>query len=311
MSKSFISLGDLTLYEFHALMDLAQDIQKKPERFRKRLAERSLALLFARPAPQTRAAFELGIRQMSGTSVRLDMAELGEYPMDTVRDLLKYLETWTNGAALYSLPHTQVLDLAEISRIPLLNAGTDRVSPVQALTDIFTIRQSRRNLADSRLAFLGEGNPMCHSLMLAGAKAGITMAVATPPGFEPDPGIIQQAESDGRETGFRLILTHDPREAVTNADVVYTSSRQPKAWDRPDDKAKKALAAYQVTGSLMEQASPGALFMHPQPVSRGEEVTAEVVESPASAVFKQAENRLHIQKAIMVLYLVENYNDND
>ena len=311
MSKSFISIGDLTLYEFHALLDLAQDIQKKSERFRKRLSDRSLALLFARTAPQTQAAFELGIRQMSGTSVRVEMAEREPYPKDMIQDLLKNLENWVHGVALFSLPHAQVQDLAEISRIPILNAGTDRVSPVQALTDIFTLKQFRRSLADSRLAFIGRGGPVCHSLMLAGAKVGITMAVATPPGFEPDPGIIQQAETSGSETGFRLILTRDPREAVSNADVVYTSCWQPNASGKLDDKTKKALSAYQVTGSLLKQASPGALFMHPQPVFRGNEVTADVMGSPASAVFKQAENKLHIQKAIMVLYLVENYNYNE
>ncbi len=311
MSKSFISLGDLTLYEFHSLLDMAQDIQKKPERYRKRLSNRSLALLFSCKAPHIQAAFELGIRQMSGTSVRVAVSESLSSLKNMLQDLLKTLENWVQGVALFDLPHSYVHDLATNIRIPLLNAGSDLVSPVQALTDIFTIKQFRRNLAETRLAFIGRGGPVCHSLLLAGAKAGISMIVATPPGFEPDPGIVQQAKTNGSETGFQLILTQDPREAVLKADVVYTSSWHTKTTDIQDDKLEKAFSAYQVTGALLELTSPRALFMHPQPVFRGNEVTADVMESSASAVFKQAENKLHIQKAIMVLYLVENYNYND
>ncbi len=311
MLKSLISLGDLTLYEFHSLLDLAQDIQKKPERFRKRLSNRSLALLFSCRSPQAQAAFELGIRQMNGISVRMAMPESEPSSEDMLQDTLKNLENWFQGVALFSFPHSQVHDLAQISRIPILNAGTDRVSPVQALTDIFTIKQFRRNLAETRLAFIGRGGPVCHSLLLAGAKAGITMTVATPPDFEPEPGIVQQAETNGRETGFHLTQIQDPREAVLNADVVYTSCWQTETSGILDEKTKRAFSAYQVSGSLLKLASPRALFMHPQPVFRGHEVTADVMVSPASAVFKQAENKLHIQKAIMVLYLVENYNNND
>jgi ornithine carbamoyltransferase len=314
MAKHLVSIHGLTLYEFHALMDLAREVKHRPGRYRDRLAGKALALVFAFPQHLSRAAFELGMRQMGGTTVYLPLYDAAPSAGRTTLELGQNLERWVDGIVLLSPEHKQVVELAGESRIAVINAGSDLVSPCQALADLLFIKENLREPASTRLAYVGNGNSVCHSLMLAAAKAGVCMTVATPAGFDPDADIVRQAEADGRDTGFILQLTHDPSEAVARADVVYASlwplsCRGSSHGD--ETRVLQLFQPYRVTRELMALAAPDALFMHSQPLQPGREVAEDVLGSDGSTVFEQAENKLYIQKAIMVSYLEENSRDDE
>jgi ornithine carbamoyltransferase len=196
--------------------------------------------------------------------------------------------------------HKIAVDLAAAVRIPVINALTDLLHPCQAMADFLTLQEKKSDLAALKLAYVGDGNNVCHSLINAAAKAGTKMAVATPKGYEPSADIVSRAREDGQETGFALELTHNPAQAVSNADAVYTDAWASMGQEKEKEKRSRIFARYQVNAKLMAAAKPGAFFMHCLPAHRGEEVTDQVLDSPSSIVFDQAENRLHVQKAIMV-----------
>ncbi len=305
MAKSFVSLHDLTLYEFHSLLDLARQVKTQPQHFRNRLAGKALAIVFAPPTPLSRLTFELGMRQMGGEAVHLPLADGEDGALPSLPELGRSLERWVDGIVCRATEHQQVLETARSIRVPLINGGTGIEAPCQAMADMLTIKENRRDLASARLAYIGAGNGACHSLIQAAAKAGIVMRAATPEGFEPDAGIVQQAESAGRDTGFSLQLTHDAAEAVSQADVVYTSP-----W--PDSNSDlRPFEPYRVTSQLMAQAAPEVLLMHAPHLSPGREVAEDVVASSRATAFEQSENSLHIQKAIMVSYLKDYQRDDE
>lgn len=199
--------------------------------------------------------------------------------------------------------HHIILELAESTRLPVINALTDLLHPCQAMADFFTLREKKGHLAGLKLAYVGDGNNVCHSLMLAAAKAGTRMAVATPPGYEPKPEIVAWAKEDGRDTGFELTITNDPVEAVREADAIYTDVWASMGQEAEKEARKKIFMPYQVNRELFSKARPDTYFMHCLPAHRGEEVTDEVIDSPNSIVYDQAENRLHVQKVIMMLLM--------
>jgi ornithine carbamoyltransferase len=199
--------------------------------------------------------------------------------------------------------HKNVIDLAEASRIPVINALTDLLHPCQAMADFFTLKERQGDLLSLKLAYVGDGNNVCHSLLFAAAKAGSKLSVATPPGYEPQPEIIKQAEEDAQETGGRFSFTNDPSGAVEAADAVYTDAWASMGQENEKEKRAEIFAPYQVNKELMAKAKKDALFMHCLPAHRGEEVTDDVIDSSQSIVYDQAENRLHIQKAILLLLL--------
>jgi len=196
--------------------------------------------------------------------------------------------------------HENVVRLAKASSVPVINALTDLSHPCQGMADFFTLREKKGGLSRTKLAYVGDGNNVCHSLMLAAAKAGTRMAVATPKGYEPNAGMVKAALEDGRDTGFSLQITTDAREAVKDADAVYTDVWASMGQEQEKEARAKIFAPYQVNPALMAAAKPDAVFMHCLPAHREEEVAAAVLDSPRSVVFDQAENRLHIQKAIML-----------
>jgi ornithine carbamoyltransferase len=208
-----------------------------------------------------------------------------------------------DGIMIRTFAHQNILDLARSVKIPVINALSDLLHPCQAMADFFALKEKLGDFSRLKLAYVGDGNNVCHSLLFAAAKAGCRMAVATPKGYEPSAEIVRQAGDDGRDTGFELSLTDDPRQAVAEAGAVYTD-----VWASMGQEAEKqaraaVFAPFQVNAALMAAASKGALFLHCLPAHRGEEVTDEVIDSPASVVFDQAESRLHVQKAIMVLLM--------
>jgi ornithine carbamoyltransferase len=300
MKKDFLAISDLSIYEFNRLLETAGQMKAKPRRWRSALEGRVLAMIFEKPSLRTRMTFEVGMLQLGGEAVYLSPSDIQLGKRESTADIGRNLERWVDGIMIRTFGHRIAVELAEAVRIPVINALTDLLHPCQAMADFLTLKEKKGDLAALKLAFVGDGNNVCHSLINASAKAGTKMAVATPKGYEPSAQIVARAREDGQATGFALELSHNPVEAVSGADAVYTDVWASMGQESEKAKRARLFARYQVNAKLMAAAKPGALFMHCLPAHRGEEVTDEVVDSPASVVFDQAENRLHVQKAIMV-----------
>jgi ornithine carbamoyltransferase len=299
----FLSIHNLSLYQFHEILDLSREVKQSPQRFRNKLTHKVLAMIFEKPSLRTRMTFEVGMLQLGGQAVYLSPSDIDMGKRESTYDVGKNLERWVDMIMIRTFAHRTAVDLARYTRIPVINALTDFLHPCQGMADFFTLKEKRRDLSGFTLAYIGDGNNVCHSLLYAAAKAGTRMKVATPQGFEPDSTVIQQAEEDGRETGYSLLVTDDPSEAVRDADAVYTDTWASMGQEAEKKERVKIFFPYQVNRELFAQAKPEALFMHCLPAHRGEEVTDEVIDSPQSVVFDQAENRLHVQKAIMLLLI--------
>jgi ornithine carbamoyltransferase len=306
MKKDFISVHDLSLYEFHEILDLAIKIKEDRHQFRKALKDQVLAMIFQKPSLRTRMTFEVGMLQLGGHAIYLSPGDGQVGVRESFYDVGKNLERWVDGIMIRTFAHQNILDLAAAVKIPVINALSDLLHPCQAMADFMTLKEKMGNLSELKLAYVGDGNNVCHSLMFAAAKAGSRMAVATPPGYEPKPEIVRLAKEDGRDSGFALTLTNDPRQAVAEADIVYTDVWASMGQEAEKEIRARLFAPFRVNASLMAAAKPGAFFMHCLPAHRGDEVTDEVIDAPTSVVFDQAENRLHVQKAIMVLLMGKN-----
>jgi len=303
MYSDFISIHDISQYEFQEILDVARKAKEAPKRFRSALKDKTLAMIFQKPSLRTRMTFEVGMLQLGGHAVYLSPGDGQIGVRESFYDVGKNLERWVDGIMIRTFAHKNIIDLAAAVKIPVINALSDLLHPCQAMADFLTLKEKVGDFSKLKLAYVGDGNNVCHSLMFAAAKAGCRMSVATPAGYEPSADIVRLAREDGRDTGFELTLTNDPRQAVSGAGAVYTD-----VWASMGQEAEKQtraaiFAAFQVNAALMSAAGPGALFMHCLPAHRGEEVTDEVIDSAASVVFDQAENRLHVQKAIMVLLM--------
>lgn len=308
MLQDFISIHDISLYEFNQILDLTEKIKTHPQRFQNKLKDKVLAMIFQKPSLRTRMTFEVGMLQLGGEAIYLSPLDIQMGTRETPYDVGKNLERWVEGIMIRTFAHQDVIDLATSCQIPVINALTDLLHPCQAMADLFTIKEKRRNLGDFKLAYVGDGNNVCNSLLLGAAKSGYKMRVATPPEYGPNPEILNLAESDASETGSLFHLTNDPGEAVEEADAVYTDIWASMGQEEEKEKRAKIFARFQVNKELMAKAKPDAFFMHCLPAHRGEEVTDDVIDSPQSVVFDQAENRLHIQKAIMLLLLEKTNN---
>ena len=300
MKKDFLAISDLSVYEFNRLLETAGQMKAKPRRWRQTLEGKVLAMIFEKPSLRTRMTFEVGMLQLGGQAVYLSPSDIQLGKRESTADVGHNLERWVDGIMIRTFGHRLALELAQAVRIPVINALTDLLHPCQAMADFMTLQEKKGDLAALKLAYVGDGNNVCHSLINASAKAGTRMAVATPKGYEPSAEVVGRAREDGKATGFALELSRNPVEAVSGADAVYTD-----VWasmGQESEKAKRAsiFARYQVNAKLMAAAKPSAFFMHCLPAHRGQEVTNEVLDSPSSIVFDQAENRLHVQKAIMV-----------
>jgi ornithine carbamoyltransferase len=301
----FLTIHDISVYEFSEILDLAEKVKDNPQNYRKKLVHKVLAMIFEKPSLRTRMTFEVGMLQMGGEAVYLSPSDIQMGSREASVDVGKNLERWVDAIMIRTFGHSVAVNLAEATRIPVINALTDLVHPCQAMADFFTLREKKGALAGLKLAYVGDGNNVCHSLLLASAKAGSQMSVATPSGYGPNPKILEQAKQDGIDTGFAYRLTEDPTDAVTGADAVYTDVWASMGQETEKNERQRIFAPYRVDNALMASAKPDAIFMHCLPAHRGEEVTDEVIDSARSVVYDQAENRLHIQKAILIL-LFEN-----
>jgi ornithine carbamoyltransferase len=291
---------DLSQDEVGYLLDLADAVKASPKRFCTALAGRSLSLLFEKPSLRTRMTFELAIKQLGGDSV-FSNGSIGE--REPLKDVARNLDRWTDCIVARTFSQKTVVELARWSSVPVINALSDLYHPCQALADIMTLRERFGNLRGLKVAFVGDGNNVAHSLMLSAARFGADVAVATPPGYAPNPDVVGQAEGLAAATGSSVTVTTEPEQAVANANAVYTDVWTSMGSENEAERRRKAFRAYQVNESLFSLAGPDAIFMHCLPAHREEEVTDAVIESPRSVVFDQAENRLHAQKALLLMML--------
>lgn len=299
-AKHFLTVRDMDREEISTVFNLAADIKSHPDRYTTSLKGKGLAMIFEKPSLRTRVSFDVGIHQLGGFSVCLLPSEINLGKRESVHDVAKNLERMVHGIMIRTFAHQTALDLAAASSVPVMNGLTDYSHPCQALADFFTIRERKGKLPGLKLCFVGDGNNVAHSLMFAGARLGVHVTIACAEGYEPDAGVVRQAREDARKTNSRIEITHDPVEGALAADVVYTDVWASMGQESEKGKRKKAFKSFQVNETLMKKAKPGALFMHCLPAHRGEEVTDGVIDSPSSVVFQEAENRLHVQKAIMV-----------
>jgi ornithine carbamoyltransferase len=289
--------------QIRELLHLAADVKAHPDRYRGALAGRFLALIFEKPSLRTRVTFEVGISSLGGASVFLDHTESRLGQRESIPDVAKNLERWVQGIVARTFTQESIDSLAENASIPVINALSDRYHPCQALSDFFTLEERFGGLRGLKLAYVGDGNNVCHSLLSIGARAGAHIRLATPAGYSPDPSVISEAKRTARETRGKIELCASPEEAVADAQAIYTDVWTSMGQEEELAAREAAFAGYQVNEALLTQAAPDAVFMHCLPAHRGSEVSQEVIDSPRSIVFDQAENRLHMQKAILLTLL--------
>lgn len=304
--KDLISIHDLTVEEVRQILKTTEVMKlraKSGERDQP-LRGKTLGMVFSKPSTRTRVSFEVAIYQLGGYALYLGASDLQLGRGETIGDTGRVLSRYLDGIMIRTFDHQDVVDLAAAASIPVINGLTDLLHPCQGLTDIFTIYEKLGHLDGVKLVYVGDANNVAHSLMNAGAKTGMHVVVCTPPGNEPDATVLEGARRDALETGAAIELVHDLREAVRGADVIYTDTWTSMGQEAQRDKKLKELTPYQVNAEVMKATGkPGTIFMHCLPAHRGEEVTDEVIDSPASVVFDQAENRLHTQKAILALVM--------
>ena len=299
-SPDFLRDLDLTGDELLALLDLAAAVKQNPRDYAQALAGRYLALLFEKPSLRTRMTFELAIKQLGGDCVSADGPIAAREPLE---DVARNLERWVDAIVARTFAQATVDGLAHWASVPVINALSDLYHPCQALADMLTLREQFGSLRGLKLAFVGDGNNVAHSLMLSATRLGVEFAIATPRGYEPNPEIVAQAEGLAATSGVAMRVTNDPAEAVADAHAVYTDVWASMGQESEAGRRRKVFADFQVNEVLFSLARPDAAFMHCLPAKRGQEVSAAVMESARSAVFDQAENRLHTQKALLLMTL--------
>ncbi len=285
--------------EILATFALARKMKANRKKYGKALQGKALALIFEKPSLRTRTTFDVGIQQLGGFSLYLSPAEISLGRRESVYDVAKNLERMVQGIVIRTFAHQIVIDMATYASVPVINGLTDYSHPCQAMADFMTIQEKKKKLKGLKLCYVGDGNNMAHSLMFAGARLGVNVTVACPSGYEPSPAATNQAAEDAKATGARIEIVHDPFEGVKNADVVYTDVWASMGQESEAEARKKIFLPYQVNTALMSKGKKDAIFMHCLPAHRGDEVTDEVIDSKQSVVFDEAENRLHVQKAIM------------
>ena len=291
---------DLTSSELRRVLQLSSDLKHHPRQYARALAGQYLTLLFEKPSLRTRLTFELAIKQLGGDAVSNNGPIGGREP---VKDVARNLERWTQAIVARTFAQSTIDELAQWASIPVINALSDLYHPCQALADALTLEEHLGDLPGRTFAFCGDGNNVAHSLLLTLTRLGMNVHIATPPGYEPNPDIVQQACALAKSEGARVLITNDPREAVTGAQAVYTDVWASMGQENEAAVRQERFAPYQVNESLMSCAASDALFLHCLPAKRGCELTDAVMESPRSVVFDQAENRLHVQKALLLMLL--------
>ncbi|MEW5921317.1 MAG: ornithine carbamoyltransferase [Bacillota bacterium] len=308
--RHFLTLQDFTAEEITAILDLAGALKLKQQQKipHPLLAGKTLGMIFEKPSTRTRVSFEVGMWQLGGHALFLSSQELQIGRGEPIRDTASVLSRYVDGIMIRAFAHSGVEEMARYATVPVINGLTDLYHPCQALADLLTIREKKGLLQGLRVAYLGDGNNVAHSLMLGCTKLGIHISVGAPRGYWPQAEIRAKAEQNARFSGGSVTVTSDPAAAVEGADVLYTDVWASMGQEQEKIERKKIFAPYQLNGDKLAQAGPEAIVMHCLPACRGEEISADVLEGERSVVLDQAENRMHAQKALMAMLMGNNYS---
>ncbi|MFP5246646.1 MAG: ornithine carbamoyltransferase [Thermoanaerobaculia bacterium] len=299
--KDFIEIHDYTADEVQELFELARDIKAKPKKFSDALAGQTLAMIFEKSSTRTRVSFEVGMFQLGGHALFLSSRDIQLGRGEPIYDTAKVLSRYVDGIMARTFAHETVTDLAEYSSVPVINGLTDLSHPCQVMTDYFTAWEKfGGELKGRKIAYVGDGNNMAHSLMFGAPKVGMDIAIATPAGYAPDPGVVAQAGADAQQAGTHMLITTSIDEAVRDADIIETDVWASMGQEEEAEKRRKDFDGWMVDAAMMAKAKKDAIFLHCLPAHRGEEVSADIIDGPQSVIYDEAENRLHMQKAIMV-----------
>jgi ornithine carbamoyltransferase len=298
-----VSTRDLGPTGVEAVLRLAAIMKSRPADFRKALSGRQMVMFFEKPSLRTRLTFEAGMNSLGGSTMFVDQTHERLDAREKLSDVAHNLERWVDLIVLRTFSQQIIEGMAEHACVPVVNALSDLEHPCQGLADYLTLMERFGDVKNHSLAYVGDGNNVAHSLLLTAACLGSSIRVATPPGYAPNPQIVADACAIAEQTGAEISLLTDPHEAVAGADAVYTDAWTSMGQESEEDKRARIFPPYQVNAALMAEAAPDAAFMHCLPAHRGLEVTDEVMDSPQSVIFEQAENRLHVQKAIIYLLL--------
>ena len=303
--KDLISMNDLSVGEVATIFDVAKKLKQKQKKGEPHqyLKGKTLVMIFSKASTRTRVSFETGFFQLGGHPIYLNDSSSQVGRGEPVRDTARVLSRFADGIMIRTFSHDAVKELAEFASIPVINGLTDLEHPCQALTDLFTIMEHKEVLKGRKLVYVGDGNNMTNSLMVACAKVGMNMVCACPEGYQPDPVIFREACEEAQKTGCTIEIEEDLFKAAKGADVLYTDVWASMGQEGEQSIRKEALGDYQINAELLKVARPDAIVLHCLPAHRGEEITDDVIEGPQSVVFDQAENRLHVQKAIMALLM--------
>jgi len=303
--RSLDSLFHLTKEEIEQILKISELLKFQLLRGEEHplLKGKTLAMIFEKPSTRTRVSFEVGMWQLGGYALYLSASDLQLGRGETIADTAQVLSRYVDGIMARVFVHQTILDLVKYSRVPVVNGLSDFTHPCQGLADLFTVYEKKGRLSGLKLAYVGDGNNVAHSLLYGCSKVGMDITLACPKGYEPNPKVVSKAKEEGRRSGGKVKVTNDPKEAVREADIVYTDVWASMGKEKEHEKRVKVFKPYQVNGKLIKEAKVDCLFMHCLPAHRGEEVTDEVADSKNSVIFDQAENRLHTQKALLALII--------
>lgn len=303
--KSLIEIQHLTLEEIYQIFDLSRSLKEERLIGKKHhvLEGKKLGMIFSKPSTRTRVSFEVGIYELGGVGLYFNQNDLQLKKSESVSDTAKVLSRYLDGIMIRTFDHLDVIDLAKFGSIPVINGLTDLHHPCQVLTDLFTVLEKKRKLQGLKLAYIGDGNNMAHSLLHGCSMVGMNIAIASPSGYKPLDFVVKESQVNAKYMGSKIEILDDPVAAVKDADIIYTDVWASMGQEKEADDRKKKFAGFQVNPELVKNAKDDYIFMHCLPAHRGDEVVDEICDSPNSVIFDEAENRLHVQKAIMALVM--------
>lgn len=300
MEKDFISIADLSVKDIEDIFALTDKIKRDKAAFSRALSGKTLALIFQKPSCRTRVSFEVAMFELGGLSIYLGSDEINLGVRESIEDIAKTLSRYIHGIVLRTFAHKNVLELAKYAAVPVINGLSDLLHPCQALSDIYTIREKIKNIKGITFAYIGDGNNVCNSLLHACARTGINMNVATPKGYGPDSGVLKEARKIAALNHVTINLFNAAEKAARNAAVIYTDVWASMGQEKETKKRKEIFKRFQIDKNIVKLADKNVLIMHCLPAHRGQEITGDVIDGKNSIVFDQAENRLHVQKAILL-----------
>ncbi|KZE70255.1 ornithine carbamoyltransferase [Paenibacillus polymyxa] len=300
--RDFLELDDYSSEEIQYLIELAIEIKRKHKNGEvyQPLKGKTLGLIFEKSSTRTRVSFEVGMYQLGGHALFLSKNDIQLGRGEPISDMAQVMSRYLDGIMIRTFGHDNVVELARYASVPVINGLSDLAHPCQVLADYQTLYEQKGKLKGLKLAYIGDGNNMAHSLLIGGAKLGVHVSIASPAGYEPDPSVVAASREIAKQTGSEIVITQSPQEAVKDADAIYTDVWASMGFEEEQKERELAFADFQVNEELVKLAKPDYLFLHCLPAHRGEEVSAGVIDGPHSVIFDEAENRLHAQKALLV-----------